>query len=106
MADVLGNVRHCLGRASELAAALLTAGLDVSPCGRVKVTRRLEIKCSPRRGFSLAKLGNPVVGAVQVATDPFAGVFGAKPAGGWRQVGIAAIEECSIVGVVGSPARS
>jgi hypothetical protein len=38
VADVLGNVRHCLGRASKLAAAFLTAGLDVSPCGRVKVT--------------------------------------------------------------------
>jgi len=37
MADMLGNVRHGLGRAGELAAALLTAGLDVSPRGRVKV---------------------------------------------------------------------
>jgi len=37
VADMLGNVRHGLGRAGELAAALLTAGLDVSPRGRVKV---------------------------------------------------------------------
>ena len=105
VAEVLGNVRHCLGRASEFAAALLTATLDVSPRGRVKVARRLEVKCSPRRGVSLVDLGNPVVGAVQVATDPFAGVFGAEPAGGRRQVGIAAIEKRGVVGVVGGPGQ-
>ena len=100
---MLGDVGHRLGRAGELAAALLTAGLDVAPRGRVKVARRLQIECGTRRGFSVAELGNPVVGAVQVAADPFAGVFGAEPAGGRRQVGIAAVEERGVAGVVGGP---
>ena len=105
VAEVLGNVGHGLGRAGELAAALLTAGLHVAPRGRVKVACRLEIKLGPRRGFSLAELGDPFVGAVQVATDPFAGVFGAEPAGGRRQVGIAAVEKRGVVGVVGGPGQ-
>ena len=53
----------------------------------------------------MAELGDPVVGAVQVATDPLAGVFGAEPVGGRRQVGIAAVEQRGVAGVVDGPGQ-
>src|ERR1017187_3318610 len=40
VAEVLGHVRHRLGRTSELAAALLPAGLQITPSSRVQVAGR------------------------------------------------------------------
>ena len=101
MAEVLGDMRHGLGRAGQLAAALLTAGLDVAPRGRVQVAGRLQIESGFRRGVSFAELRDSVVGAVQVAADPFGRILRAEPGGGRRQFGIAAIEQSGVAGMVG-----